>query len=227
MAVATPPRPDARAPDSGLIDDARNRQRRRRTGVAMVLAAMLAASAYLAGGSSGGRHLKPTVSGGVWPRASLPHGLSVRYPAGWHVFPPPDTSLSYPFDRVLITSYPTATGGGGCSPRRAEAALPANGALIYLFEYSTSSSFFTSPGDGGFPPEPAAFTLPGRQLNYECWTVPSYAIRFQAAGRLFQAQIALGPRVSASRRGEALRVLQSIHVQGRPTSHANPDTEKR
>src|SRR6202035_2047753 len=138
---------------------------------------------------------------------SLPHGISVNYPATWHLFPPPDTSLSYPFDRLLITSYPATTGGGGCSPRRAEAALPANGVLISLFEYSASSSgILTRPEAAAFPPKPAAFTLPSRALNYECWTVPTYMIRFRADGRLFQVHIALGPRVSASRRVQALRI---------------------
>lgn len=219
MALAAPPRPPAQAPDGGLIDDARRRQRRRRTGVAIVLVAMLAGIAYLAGGGSrGGHHSNPSVSGGVWPGASLPHGISVNYPATWHLFPPPDTSLSYPFDRLLITSYPATTGGGGCSPRRAEAALPANGVLIYLFEYSASSSgILTRPEAAAFPPKPAAFTLPSRALNYECWTVPTYMIRFRADGRLFQVHIALGPRVSASRRVQALRVLQSLRIQPLPT----------
>jgi hypothetical protein len=219
VAVGAPARPPAQAPDSGLIDDARRRQRRRRTGIAIVLAAMLAAIAYLGGGSGGGRQHNPPAVGGVWPSASVPTGISVSYPAGWHLFPPPDTSLSYPFDRLLITSYPTSTGGGGCSPRRAEAALPARGALIYLFEYGTSSSgVLTRPEDAAFPPEPAAFSLPSRPLNYECWTVPTYMVRFRAAGRLFQAQIALGPRISAARRAQALAVLQSLRVQPLSTS---------
>lgn len=220
MAVGAPARPPSQGPDSGLIDDARRRQRRRRTGIAIVLAAMLAGIAYLAsGGSGGGRDPKLPASGGVWPGASVPNGISVNYPAGWHLFPPPDTSLSYPFDRLLLTSYPTTTGGGGCSPRRAEAALPAGGALIYLFEYSTSSSgILTRPENAAFPPKPATFSLPSRPLNYECWTVPTYMVRFRAAGRLFQAHIALGPRISASRRAEALRVLQSLRIQPLPTS---------
>lgn len=203
-----------------MIDDARRRQRRRRTGVAIVLAAVLAGIAYLAGGGSGGgRQSSPPVSGGASPGVSVPSGISVSYPAGWHLFPPPDTSLSYPFDRLLLTSYPTTTGGGGCSPRRAEAALPAGGALVYLFEYGTSSSgVLTRPQGAAFPPRRAAFTLPSRALSYECWTVPSYMIRFRAAGRLFQAHIALGPRVSATRRAQALRVLQSLRIQPLPTS---------
>lgn len=181
---------------------------------------MLAGVAYLAGGGSGvGGRSNPRSPGGARPGASLPHGISVNYPTGWHLFPPPDTSLSYPFDRMLITSYPTTTGGGGCSPRRAEAALPANGVLIYLFEYSTSpSGIFTRPGEAVFPPKPATFTLPRRPSNYECWTVPSYMIRFRAAGRLFQAHIALGRNVSASRRAQALQVMGSLRVRALPTS---------
>jgi hypothetical protein len=185
----------------------------------VTLVAMLVGIIYLdGGGSSVGGHSNPPVSGGARPGASLPHGISVKYPTGWHLFPPPDTSLSYPFDRLLLTSYPTTT-GGDCSPRRAEAALPANGVLIYLFEYSASpSGVFTRLGEAAFPPKPAAFTLPGHPSNYECWTVPSYMIRFRAAGRLFQAHIALGPHVSASRWAQALQVMGSLRVQALPSS---------
>jgi hypothetical protein len=181
---------------------------------------MLAGIAYLAGGGSGGgRHSGAPVSGGAWQGGSLPHGITVSYPTGWHLFPPPDTSLSYPYDRLLITSYPATAGGEGCSPRRAEAALPTNGVLIYLFEYSTASSgTFTRPEEAAFPRKPAAFTLPPRPSNYECWTVPNYMIRFRAAGRLFQAHVALGRHVSVSRRAQALRVLQSLRIEALPVS---------
>ncbi|HEX5853288.1 MAG TPA: hypothetical protein VFY36_09355 [Solirubrobacteraceae bacterium] len=219
MAIAAPPQPPAQAPEDGLIDDARNRQRHRRTAITTLLITILAGIAFLAGGGSGGgRHSNPPLSNDAWPNASLPHAISVSYPKGWHVFPPPDTPLTYPYDRLLITSYPTTTGGGSCSPRHAETALPANGVLIYLFEYKTPpNAILTPPQNAAFPPKPAAFTLPAHPSNYECWTVPSYMIRFRTAGRLFQTHIALGPHASASRRTQALRVLQSLHIQTLPT----------
>jgi hypothetical protein len=197
-----------------VIEDARQRQRRRQRRIALLaLLASLAGIAYVAGGGSGGgtggvRH----TANGPWPRVSAGNGIRVSYPVGWHLYAPPVTSLSYPSDRLLITSYPART-GGSCSPTRAEAALPAAGALIYLFEYdATATPALSRPKATAFASQPRRFTLTDSG-NYECWMVPTYLIRFRAAGRLFQAQVALGPHATPRRRAQALRVLDSIRVQ--------------
>src|SRR3954454_15461260 len=64
-------------------------------------------------------------------------GMAFSQPAGWHLVAPPATSLSYPGERLLLTTYP-AKRGGNCSPDRAERALPADGALVFLMEYRPS-----------------------------------------------------------------------------------------
>jgi hypothetical protein len=146
--------------------------------------------------------------------SSLGNGLSVSYPHGWHLFAPPITSLSYPYDRMLITSYPAVT-GGDCGPTRAESALPSNGALIYLLEYSgASDSVLEHPMDMAFPAQSTGFRLRrGDLADYECWTVPSYLMRFSAAGRLFQVHLAFGASATANRRAQALRILSSLRVR--------------
>jgi hypothetical protein len=137
MVVSAPP-PTREMPDAGVIDDARKRQRRRRgRAAAITLAALLAGvAAIVGGGSGGGRGSSLPSAGGAWSSAGVGHGISVSYPSGWHVFGPPLTSLSYPYDRMLLTSYPAAT-GGDCSPTRAEQALPLHG-----------------QGTGALPPSP-------------------------------------------------------------------------
>jgi hypothetical protein len=141
------------------------------------------------------------------------HGITLSEPPGWHLVLPPITSTAYPLDRLLLTTY-RAGAGGQCSPTRAEAALPANGALIYLLEYgSTAGTVLTRPpaADSSNAPPNLALSQ-GTKAAYECWLVPSYLLRFRAAGRLFQAQVAFGSKASAQRRAEALRILNSLKI---------------
>lgn len=171
--------------------------------------------ALLAGGGVGGaRHGSHGPSSGSAPSYGVGAGIKVAYPRGWHLIMPPITSLSYPYDRLLLTSYPAAR-GGDCGPTRAEDALPANGALIYLFEYTTApGSIFGQPKGMSFPPQSAGITLRRSELaNYECSTVPNYLIRFQTAGRLFQAQVAFGTHATHTRRAEALHILASLRAR--------------
>jgi hypothetical protein len=214
--LIAPPRPPAARPDAGVIEDARRRRRRRHGRLAAVaLVALVAAIAALGGsGSGGGAAGAPAATGGLGPRASVGNGISVSLPHGWHLLAPPITSLSYPLDRMLLTSYP-ARRGGDCAPTRAAAALPPTGALIYLLEYgATAGTPLSRPSGMAFPPQPRTFALrAGDRANYECWTTPTYLLRFRAAGRLFQLQVALGARVAVARRAQVLRILDSLKIQ--------------
>ncbi|HLM85369.1 MAG TPA: hypothetical protein VK272_04180 [Solirubrobacteraceae bacterium] len=210
------PQPTREVPDAGVIDDARTRQRRRRGRIAgLSLVALAIAAAIVAGGGSGdGGQRGGRTTVGSSPYTSVGSGISVRYPHGWHLLRPPITSLAYPHDRMLLTSYPVAA-GGDCGPTRAENALPSNGALIYLSEYTTlPGSVFGSPTGMEFPPQSAGFKLERRDLgNYECSTVPSYLIRFRASGRLFQVTLAFGAHAAASLRARATRILDDLRIQ--------------
>jgi hypothetical protein len=43
--------------------------------------------------------------------------------------------------------------------------------------------------------------------------VPGYLMRFTAAGRLFQVQVAFGAHASSRSRAQALRILRDIRVR--------------
>ncbi len=134
---------------------------------------------------------------------SAGHGIALHVPRGWHFVRAPVTSLGYPVDRLLLTSYP-ARAGGDCGPDRAEAALPPGGALVFVFEYR----------GGRFATRPAHWAL-GPARDYECWRVPSHMVRFRAAARSFQVHVAFGPRATAARRGQVQRILRSLRISSR------------
>ncbi len=207
-------------PDQGVIEEARRRQRhRRKRRLGGALATVTAIGALLwgllaGGGAGGGRHGSRDPSSGSTPSYGVGAGITVTYPRGWHLLTGPITSLAYPYDRLLLTSYPAAR-GGDCGPTRAENALPASGALIFLLEYTAApGGVFGQPKGMSFPSQSAGIALHRSDLaNYECSTVPNYLIRFRAAGRLFQAQVAFGTHATRARRAEALRVLSSLRAK--------------
>jgi hypothetical protein len=207
-------------PDQGVIEEARRRQRhrrRRRLGGALATAAAIGALLWglLAGGGAGGAgHGSRDSASGSTPSYGIGAGITVSYPRGWHLLTAPITSLRYPYDRLLLTSYPAAR-GGNCGPTRAENALPASGALIFLFEYTAVPGGVFGQSKGmSFPSQSAGIALRRSDLaNYECSTVPNYLIRFKTAGRLFQAQVAFGTHATRARRAEALQILSSLHAK--------------
>jgi hypothetical protein len=191
------------------------------------LAALLcAAPSALAGcGASAGPAAQATAAPSPAPRVAVPGGLSLRVPAGWRLRRPPITALSAPTERLLLTSGP-APRGGNCGPDAAESRLPPGGALLYLFEYrSRAGSVWDGLKPSAFPPRPAHARLRARDLGrYECWRVPSYLLRFRAAGRAFQLHVAFGPRATAARRAEVLRAIDSLRVARLAAPKAPPVT---
>jgi hypothetical protein len=188
---------------------------RRPIAIAIATAAL---TSLVAGMAAGSRAADPT---GL---TDVGAGISVRQPASWHRVAPPISGLSYPGERLLLTSYPTSA-GGGCGPDRAIKDLPASGALIYLLEYRPSVG---DPWRGlrrsSFPPRPAHFALRRSALgHYECVVgVPSYLIRFRDADRPFQLHVALGPRATPARRAQVLRVLDSLRFEPLPAPPPDP-----
>jgi hypothetical protein len=88
----------------------------------------------------------------------------------------------------------------------AQEQLPAEGTLFWVMEYR-------DPQGAEFPDRPAIFDLdPATLASYECSVAPSYLIRFQDAGRFFQAHVAFGPDASDSLGPEVLRALESLDV---------------
>lgn len=151
------------------------------------------------------------------PRTAVGAGVSVVVPRGWHLLRPPISSLAFPAERLLLTSYPT-TSGGNCGPDRAARDLPADGALIYLFEYRPRTG---DPWAGlrrrDFPRRPSHFALRRRDLGTSaCIGVPSRLISFRTADRPFQLHVALGERAGADRRAQVRRILDSLRFSALP-----------
>lgn len=187
-------------------------------------AAPLAAAALAACGCASGP--EPTASAPDStrpPRTPAGTGVSVVAPRGWHLIRPPITALTFPAERLLLTSYPTRR-GGNCGPDRAVRDLPRGGALAYLFEYRPQrGDVWEHLHRGDFPPRPAHFRLRRRDLgNFECWGVPSYLIHFRAADRPFQLHVALGADTGARRRAQVLRILDSLRFSPLPPPPPDP-----
>jgi hypothetical protein len=182
-----------------------------------LLLALLITTAIAVASPAGDAHTSATRGLREHARTEVSPGVSLVPPDGWQLFTAPITALTFPAERLLLTSYPTER-GGNCSPDRAERDLPTNGALIYLFEYRKRVG---KPWAGlrrsSFPPRPAHFRLRKRDLgNYECWRIPSYLIRFRAADRPLQLHVALGPHAGGARRAQVLRTLDSLRFSALP-----------
>jgi len=196
----------------------------RARGARGVLAAALAAVAVVASGC--GERDQPRASapaGASAPPTRAGAGVSVAMPRGWHLVRPPITSVVFPADRLLLTSYPTK-GGGNCAPDRAVRDLPPDGALVSLFEYRPQRGDpWQNLRRRDFPPRPAHFALRARDRStFECWRVPSHLIRFRAADRPFQMHVALGAKAGAARRAELRRVLDSLRFTALPAPPPDP-----
>jgi hypothetical protein len=150
-------------------------------------------------------------------RVAAGAGVSVGVLRGWHLTPPPITAMTFPAERLLLTSYP-ARRGGNCAPDRAARDLATDGALVYLFEYRPRPrSSLTRVRLTDFPARPAHFALrPRDRGTFECWRVPSYLIRFRVGDRRFQVHVALGVRATSARRAQVLRTLDSLHITRTP-----------
>jgi hypothetical protein len=187
-----------------------------------VLVATLACAASLATGGCGD-HLAGAADGPAPQRVAVAAGVSTIRPPGWRLLAPPIASIGHPVERLLLTSYATRR-GGNCAPDRAERDLPADGALVYLIEYRPRvGSVWAHLKRADFPPLPAHVALRRRDVgSYECWRVPSYLIRFRAAGRPFQLHVALGPRASAARRAQVRRIIDGLRVSALPAPPPDP-----
>ena len=150
-------------------------------------------------------------------------GVDVDTPPGWHLTRPPITDVTFPAERLLLTSYPTR-GGGNCAPDRAVRDLPPGGALIYLFEYRPErGEVWANLRRRDFPPRPAHFALRrADKANLSCWRVASHVLRFRAADRPFQLHVALGRNASPGRRAQVLRILDSLRFSPLPAPPPDP-----
>ena len=149
---------------------------------------------------------------GSWPQASFsrpPGAVSIDAPAAWHFNSNPTPKLISP-----TTLFAVGTGrvpaGGSCAPTAALRALPANGALLVMYEYAQTNTH------ASFPPRPKWLRLGALSGPYECWGTKGYLIRFEDAGRYFQAQVVFGRRAPAALHAQVQRSLNTLHVAASP-----------
>ena len=127
-------------------------------------------------------------------------GISFRYPHGWTTT---GFGRSATPPRLVVASYRVRSTQveGDCGGSAALRRLPQDGAAVLLIDYGTSR---------GFRPHPSAFTLSEFQRgDFECFG-QTYVLRFRRDGHDIQAHVALGEAADASKRTEALRILDSL-----------------
>src|SRR5712691_9049673 len=66
------------------------------------------------------------------------HGVSVRYPPGWHATARPLTPVTYPPQVLAVASFPfpreSQTIGTACGPAGTLAKIPTSGVLVFVIE---------------------------------------------------------------------------------------------
>src|SRR5206468_1905484 len=135
-------------------------------------------------------------------------GVSVRYPAGWHVARRPLTRLES--EILAITSFPLrqTEPDPNCAPETARSQLPPDGAFIYMFEYDRYAGRRNLLAR--LPQRPKHFSL--RSLKpYECFGT-SYLLAFHDQGRAFQIHVTLGRRATAKTRARVVETLDSLEI---------------
>jgi hypothetical protein len=143
--------------------------------------------------------------------ASADFGISIRYPADWHVAHDSLTGVEWPPDILAVSSFPLAQPrpDPNCAPVTARSAIPEDGVFIYLFE-NTGAPSLEEASMQEFPSRPEHFTL-DKPVHYDCFGI-SHRVAFRERDRLFQAMVAFGPETGAEMRETVLEVLDSIEV---------------
>jgi len=143
--------------------------------------------------------------------ANAGFGISIRYPADWHVTHDSLTEVVWPPEILAVSSFPLAQTepDPNCAPVTARSAMPENGVFIYLFE-NTGAPSLKDASLKEFPSRSERFTL-DKPVNYECFGM-SHRVAFRERDRLFQAMVAFGPKTGAEMRETVLEVLDSFEV---------------
>ncbi len=143
--------------------------------------------------------------------ANADFGISVRYPADWHVAHDSLTEVAWPPDILAISSFPLAQAKSepNCAPVIPRSAMPNDGVFIYLFE-NTGAPPLEDASMQEFPSRPEHLTLE-KPVDYDCFGI-SHRAAFRERDRLFQPMVAFGPKNGAETRETVLDVLDSIEV---------------
>jgi hypothetical protein len=162
--------------------------------------------------TSGERETAPRArsSARTEPTVTLPHGVTVSVPTGWHLVRKPINNVIYPDQVLAAASFPVRVGRTTPGCRRVLEQEPPGGVLVQVIEYTRQQRLRP------FPARKRPFRLPKRAYAaYEC-AGPSYNVVFRDHGRALQAFGILDRRLVDSRiRREAIQLLSSIRFARR------------
>jgi hypothetical protein len=168
--------------------------------VLMVLAVVAVAVLAAAGAAGGDRSAR---------RVSVQGRLSLRVPAGWHVLRGWLSDVTDPAPRLAAGSFPATLSRHTCEcgfPNVID--FPRGGAFIFVWEY-------LHPSRREFarvPSRPVRFHLAAGGARRQTCDGSSDTFGFKDAGRVFQVEIYLGPRVGPALRGRVVAMLDSLRV---------------
>jgi hypothetical protein len=162
----------------------------------MVVTAALAA-ADVAGGDRTAR------------RMSVPGGLSVRLPVRWHVLRGWLSDVVDPAPRLAAASFPARLSRRTCACGFPNVVtFPRDGAFVFVWEYLHVSH----RGLVRVPSRRGRFHLAaGGGVRQTC-DGSSDTFGFKDAGRIFQVEVYLGPRVGAALRVRVAAMLATLRV---------------
>ncbi len=143
-------------------------------------------------------------------RVAAGAGISVRLPRGWHLIRRRLTDVLEPAQRLAVASFPVRLASHACecgTPNIRD--FPRAGAFLFVWESPAPS---TPAGMRRVPPLPARFLVTqGNPHWYEC-AGPSWMTVFRDRGRVFQAEVYLGPAAGRTVREKMDGLLDSLQV---------------
>jgi hypothetical protein len=149
-------------------------------------------------------------AGGEWSatRVTVPGRVSLRVPVGWHVLRGWLSDVIDPAPRSAVASFPVRLSRHTCEcgfPNVVN--FPPNGAFVFVWEYLHPSRRVLAPE----PSRPARLHLATGRVRQTC-EGPSDTFAFKDAGRVFQAEVYLGPKTTPALRGRVATMLNSLLV---------------
>ena len=142
-------------------------------------------------------------------RVSVAGRLSVRVPAGWHLLRGWLSDVGDPAPRLAVASFPVRLSRHTCEcgfPNVIN--FPRGGAFVFVWEYLHPSR----RGLARTPSRPVRFRLAADgKVRKTCYG-PTDTFAFKDAGRVFQVEVYLGPRVDTALSGRVAALLDSLRV---------------